>query len=292
MLRQTSTLAIIAALAATPAAAQTMMQNDTGTMQPGATQPGTMQPGTMQSGTMQGGSVVGEAGTLEADVVELSAWNTDELYTGGMSAEDFIDEVEVVGAAGEEIGDVEDIIVGSDGRVIAVVAEIGGFIDLGDTHVAIPWDEIEATAGMESIVVPFTEDTIDDYDVAETGYGAFDEVDVTGAVAGRDVAVGIDDQPLGPRAFRVSELIGDYARIRGADGETYSNDGYVDDLIIQDGQVTAVIVNATAAYGRGAYAYPYYPYSSGYGYGPYYDMPYGESEIGDAEPFAYDRLGE
>lgn len=284
MLRQTSTLAILAALAATPAAAQTTMQNDT--MQPGAMQPGAMQPGTMQDG-----SVVGEAGTIEAEVIELSAWNTDELYTGGMSAEDFIDEVDVVGAGGDEIGDVEDLIIGSDGRVIAVVAEIGGFIDIGDTHVAIPWDEIEATAGMDEIVVPFTEETIDDYDVAE-GYGVYDEIDVTGAVAGQKVTAGIDDQPLGPRAFRVSELIGDYARVRGGDGETYSNYGYVDDVIIRDGQVAAVVVNATAAFGRGYYAYPYYPYGYGTGYGPYYDMPYGEAEIGDAEPFEYERLGE
>ena len=273
MLKRTSTIAIVAAMAAAPAFAQ-----DTQAVDP-----------------------VNQAGTLEApEIVALEGWNTDEWYGSGWSAEEFIDEFEVYGAAGEEIGDVEDIIIGSDGEVLAVVAEIGGFIDIGDTHVAVPWSEIELGYEDEAITIPVTEENVDEYGVYdEDWYGLGDEVAVTGSVSEQEVVGGLDDAELGPRAYRASEVIGDYARIRGAD-DTPQNYGYVNDLIISEGQVQAVVVNPDMAYGRGYYAYPYYGpygydagYGPGYGYGtgPYYDLPYGETEVGEAEPFEYEGMG-
>ncbi|GGK41828.1 PRC-barrel domain-containing protein [Salinarimonas ramus] len=269
---RTSTLAIVAALAASPALAQT------------ATETVDLE----------------QAGTLETpEVVALSGWNTDEFYGSGWSAEEFIDEYEVYGIGGEEIGDVEDIIVGADGEVIAVVAEIGGFIDIGDTHVAVPWSEIELAYGDRAITIPVTEDNIDEYGVYGRGYAFGDGMDVTGSVADQQVVAGIDDQELGPRAYRVSEVIGDYARIRGAD-DTPQNYGYVNDVIISEGRVQAVVVNPDSTYGRGYYAYPYYgPYGygagygtgMGYGTGTYYDLPYREDEMGEMTPFEYEGLG-
>lgn len=277
MLKRTSSLALVAAMMATPSLAQ-----DTRTLDP-----------------------INQAGTLETqEVIALPGWDTDEWYRSGWSAEEFIDEYEVYGATGEEIGDVEDIIVGADGEVIAVVAEIGGFIDIGDTHVAVPWNEIELAYGDQAITIPVTEENIDDYGVFGEGYygadyGVGDDVAATGAVMDEQVVTGLDDAELGPGAYRASEVIGDYARLRGAD-DTPVNYGYVNDLIISDGRVQAVVVNADRGYGGGYYAYPYYgPYgygagygaNYGYGSGSYYDLPYAEDEIGEAEPFEYEGMG-
>ncbi|MGJ3261658.1 MAG: PRC-barrel domain-containing protein [Salinarimonas sp.] len=276
MLKRTSTLALLAAMAAAPALAQNAQ------VEPMA----------------QGGTLAAE------NIVAMQDWRYDEMYAGGMSAEEFIDEYDVYGAAGEDIGDVEDVIVGADGRILAVVAEIGGFIDIGDTHVAVPWDEVEMSIADEAITIPITEDTIDDYDVFGRGYfggdyGVGEEVAATGAVVEQEVVTGLDDAALGPRAYRVSEIIGDYARIRGED-DTPRNYGYVNDVILSEGRVQAIVVSAGGAYGRGYYAYPYYgPYgygadygtNYGYGTGPYYDLPYGESEVRGAERFDYERLG-
>ncbi|WP_349370168.1 PRC-barrel domain-containing protein [Salinarimonas sp.] len=283
MLKRTSTIAIIAAMAAAPAMAQ-----DTTTVDP-----------------------VSQAGTLTAEnVVSLEGWAYDDLYAGGMSAEEFIDEYDVYGAAGEDIGDVEDVIVGADGSILAVVAEIGGFIDIGDTHVAVPWGEIEMNAAEQAITIPVTEENVENYGLYGEGYAFREDVAATGSV-GEEVVAGLDDAELGPRAYRVSEVIGDYVRIRDEDGETtdaaaaddammmgrpgypgragYRDYGYVNDVIIADGRVQAVVVNPDLAYGRGYYAYPYYsPYN--YGYGPYYDLPYGEDEVGAVEPFEYERM--
>ena len=93
----------------------------------------------------------------DAPVVALGDWRYDDLYTNGVSARDLIDR-EVYGQTGDEIGDVEDILIGSDGQVRSIVAEVGGFWDIGDTHVSIPLNRVDMSNGQ--IVVPITEDTV------------------------------------------------------------------------------------------------------------------------------------
>ena len=220
----------------------------------------------------------------DAEVIALSQWSYDDLYAGGISAEEFIDEMDVYDPTGEEIGDVEDILIGPDGRVLAIVAEVGGFWDIGDTHVSIPYDQVEMATDGEGVVVPVTEETVDDYG----NWG--DAWSTTGVDnVGEEIAAGIDDLAL-PRAWRASELIGDAARLTEDAG--YANYGYVNDLILRDGEVAAVVVNPATGYGGGYRAYPYYGYGWGWNAGaPYYDMPYAEEDIGDVEDFDYDRLG-
>lgn len=43
-----------------------------------------------------------------------------------------------------------------------MVAEVGGFWDIGDTHVAVPWAQVDVQS-YDRIVVPVTEETVDDY---------------------------------------------------------------------------------------------------------------------------------
>lgn len=229
---------------------------------------------------------------LEADVIALSEWRYDDIYRDGFSAEEFIDEREVLSTNGENIGDVEDLIADMDGRIIAVIAEVGGFWDMGDTHVAIPFDQVDIRAA--GIIVPITEDTVDNYDL-------FDTEHMTAAEVSDGLVGGVDNAATGARSFRISELIGDYARLSdgGIDVGTNAarvnaprNYGYVNDVIIRDGEIAAVVVNPATGYGTpGYYAYPYY--GRGYGFepgAPYYDTQYTQDEIGDLEPFEYGRM--
>lgn len=219
-----------------------------------------------------------------AEVISLAEWNYEDLYAGGISADDFIDEMQVYDQTGEDIGDVEDILIGPDGGVLAIVAEVGGFWDIGDTHVSVPFDQVEMAEAGDGVVVPVTEETVDDYG----NWG--DAWTTTGAGnVGDEVAAGIDDVAL-PRAWRASELIGDYARL--TEGEGFANYGYVNDLVLRDGQVAAVVVQPDRGYGAGYRAYPYYGYGRGWYPGtPYYDMPYTADETVEMEEFDYDRLG-
>lgn len=229
------------------------------------------------------------AQTLEADqIVALEDWDPDELYTGGLSVERLMDEFEVYGPTGDDIGSVENVLIGADGRVLSIIAQVGGFWDIGDTHVNVPWDQVEIGAD-ERVVIPVTEETVDDYSVfADEVISA---IDATGSVE----VVDDDVEPVG-RVWRATDLIGDYARLRQDTG--YANYGYVNDVLIRNGEVAAVIVNPDVGMWReegvydGPYAYPYYGY--GYGWNPganYYDLPYARDEVAGMEPFEYDRLG-
>lgn len=53
----------------------------------------------------------------------------------------------VVSAAGEAIGDVEDLIVGPDGRIAGVVVGVGGFLDVGEKDVAFEMARLERATG-------------------------------------------------------------------------------------------------------------------------------------------------
>lgn len=211
--------------------------------------------------------------------VALADWNYDEIYSNGWSAEEFIDEVDVTGADGAEIGDIENILIGEDGRIVSVVAEVGGFIDIGDSHISVPWEDVTVAEDGEEISVPVDQDNMERYSLfGESGYFSMPEGMVAEQVS--------DELQTGPRVWKATELIGDYAVLDG-DVTAY---GYVDDLIFDEqGMLMAVVVDPAVA--NGLYAYPYYGY--GYGFHPgntYYRLPYAGEEVEIVTPFDETRM--
>ncbi len=45
-----------------------------------------------------------------------------------------------------DIGEIEDVILSKDGQMIGIVAEVGGFLDIGDKHVMIGVDDVRLVA--------------------------------------------------------------------------------------------------------------------------------------------------
>ena len=170
---------------------------------------------------------------------------------------------------------------GIDFQGFELNSDVGGLWDIGDTHVNVPWDEIDFRAGGDGIAVPVMEETVDDY----TDYP--DEM-IARSGATEDVQPVGDDPLTGERVWRATELIGDYTRIREEDGPR--NYGYVDDIIVRDGEVQAVMVRPSTGWGTpGVYGYPYYGYDYGWQPGlPYYDLPYGREDVATMDPVDYD----
>ena len=206
----------------------------------------------------------------------LADWNYGEVAGDGWSVIQLL-ESDVYGAEGEDLGDVEDVVFGPDGQVISLVAEVGGFLDIGDTHVSVPWDQVEMTDPTEGAMIPVTEDNVGQFDAVE--YAG-----VPGTELEEEITPGLDDVGLAGRAWRANELIGDYARLTGED--PFQNYGFVSDIIVRNGQIVAAIVNASAEYGGGFYGYPAHAdYARGWTPGgPYYDMPYTVQDIENIEP--------
>lgn len=181
-------------------------------------------------------------------VFDLEDWSYEPLYSSGVRSIDATFGEDVYGIGSSEIGNVEDLVMNDGGEVIALIAEVGGFWDIGDTHVSVPWDQVTITED-ERIEIPVTEDSIDEFDL-------FDYSGLAPTGIDEEMVAGVDDVPLGENFWRASDLIGDYVRIVNEDG-TWRNFGYVTDMLVEDGQVTATIVHGTGSYRPNAYAFPF-----------------------------------
>jgi hypothetical protein len=62
--------------------------------------------------------------------------------TGDMSAKKLIG-TNIKNGQNETIGEVEDLLVGKDGKVEGVIVSVGGFLGLGERRVALTWDKLE-----------------------------------------------------------------------------------------------------------------------------------------------------
>jgi len=54
----------------------------------------------------------------------------------------------VYNAAGQSIGDMKDVLIDRDGKVVAVVIGVGGFLGLGEKNVAVDYDFLKANGGI------------------------------------------------------------------------------------------------------------------------------------------------
>ncbi|HEY9120218.1 MAG TPA: PRC-barrel domain-containing protein [Marinobacter sp.] len=211
------------------------------------------------------------------DVKKISEWNYDSLYEGGGIRADNLMDTEVFGPEGEEIGSVENVIIGEGDRIVAVIAQVGGFWDMGDTHVAVPWEEVELTD--DGVQIPVSEDNADDYGVFENEHVTKEELQYTTQVD--------DDVETGYRTWKLTDFLDDYASLEGGVGY-----GYVENVIFsKDGQMEAVVIQADSAFGGDDYAYPFYGYDYNWdpGYATY-ELPYDENEVNELETFDYDQF--
>lgn len=256
---------------------------------------------------------VTEIEATSAEAMDLSTWNYDDLYANGISIEQMIG-ADVYGPEGDDIGNVQNVLFNMEGQVLSVVAEIGGFLDIGDTHVNIPWDMVSAETWADGIVIPFTEDEVDAY-IADASYygtsdefyrandglmGADDGLLGTGVADGQEQVVGgqeiaevggdgFGQVETGPNVWRASDLLNNTARLR--DGEAYANYGLVSDIVVRDGQIAGMLVTPDASFGAtgGMYGYPYAG-NAGWTRGAdgtmgTYDLPYDRTQAEMIQPF-------
>jgi sporulation protein YlmC with PRC-barrel domain len=200
----------------------------------------------------------------EAAVPEIRNWDISSLYRNTWSADEMIG-TQVRGGDGNDIGEVKDIVLDRKGAVTHVVVEVGGFLDIGDQHIGVPWTDVRIGRGMNWIQVPLREIENGTYSL----YGA--------VPSGEDIT-------LPGNKWRANELMGDYASLNDL-----PRFGLVVDLLFNEsGQVQAVIVDrAAGGWGRGGwYAFPF----TGYAPADYtHHLPYTRAQT-ERLAFDYDRL--
>lgn len=117
-----------AALLATPVLAQTSTQ----------TRPASPPPAVPNTTTGSGGSATMSANSFITQR-EPGVFRASELI--GM---------DVRGANNEDIGEVGDVLIDRSGQARAVVIDVGGFLGIGETHVAIPMQSLQFRSGQQN----------------------------------------------------------------------------------------------------------------------------------------------
>lgn len=94
-------------------------------------------------------------------------WNEREVHNG-ISLNRLVG-MDVRGKNGKSIGEVHNVIVTGQGRISAVVVESGGFMDIGDRHFRIPFEQVQFGRDMDHVIVPLSQQTAQQYRDRATG---------------------------------------------------------------------------------------------------------------------------
>lgn len=81
---------------------------------------------------------------------------------GAVYADDVIGKNVKTRGSGDEVGEVNDLIIGDDGQIIGVVVTTGTILGLGGQEVSLTWDQLEHTIEDDDSVfyVDIDEDTL------------------------------------------------------------------------------------------------------------------------------------
>lgn len=202
----------------------------------------------------------------------------DRIYETGRSAVAFIEDRDVYGANGEDIGEVEDLVVASDGSIQSVVVETDGFYGIGERIISIPLERVEGgmIGGEPAVRVPLRADEV-------TGLSAaFD-----------DLASVFSTETTEPRPslWRVSRQVGSIVRTTVPDPDERAI-AYVDDFVIEGGEISGVVIIPAGPVGfEGKRVLPYDGVAEGWDPAAgTYRVPYTIAEIAEMPRLDYGRL--
>ncbi|MGF1506211.1 MAG: PRC-barrel domain-containing protein, partial [Anaerolineae bacterium] len=160
--------------------------------------------------------------------------------------------------ADEGVGNVENLIADFETNEIAhAIVEVGGFLDIGDTEVVVPWDSFTWDAENETFILPVSRDVIEnapvfddtewtngapgaDWDAEHTAYWDDVEYEDVGAMDDDDAMANGDVTAVA----RASELLGTRFRLPDADATFNVDTVQVEDILFSaDGAIQYVVID-------------------------------------------------
>jgi sporulation protein YlmC with PRC-barrel domain len=79
----------------------------------------------------------------------------ETLTSGQISASKLLDET-VMNEANESVGDVNDVLLPTDGKIASVVVGVGGFLGMGEKNVLLPFDNLKFARDSDNDLVVTT----------------------------------------------------------------------------------------------------------------------------------------
>jgi sporulation protein YlmC with PRC-barrel domain len=194
---------------------------------------------------------------------ETSATGTVAAPAGAVDAQELIGR-NIQNAAGETVGEIKNVVIDQDGKVRYVVAGVGGFLGMGEKHVALSWDELTIAENGETVTAAVTKEQLQALpehsfppDVKSgTVYSYDEDVKVNPYIAERDVP---STEPMTPgeqttaletvsvAGIAASKLVG--ADVSNPQGESI---GEVNEVILDDGgQAEGLLIDVGGFLGVG-----------------------------------------
>ncbi len=83
------------------------------------------------------------SGEQRADQQRAAEQFMSRKPAGALYADDVIGKTVKHRGSGDDVGEIQDLIIGEDGRIVGVVIKSGGFLGLGGQNVGLGWNHIE-----------------------------------------------------------------------------------------------------------------------------------------------------
>ena len=77
----------------------------------------------------------------DAPAIEVVERNSATAFSGDVSAKELLGK-NVVNAVNDSIGTINDVRIDRQGKVVAVIVGVGGFLGIGEKDVALPYDQL------------------------------------------------------------------------------------------------------------------------------------------------------
>jgi sporulation protein YlmC with PRC-barrel domain len=88
-------------------------------------------------------------------LAQAPSQENDLRQVRGLSAAELIG-APVRSADGNEVGEIQDLLLSSDGQVVTAVVSVGGFLDIADRLVAVPYSDVRLWSDTRTLAIPLT----------------------------------------------------------------------------------------------------------------------------------------
>jgi sporulation protein YlmC with PRC-barrel domain len=107
-------------------------------------------------------SMLASSSSASPQVGDVDIGSLKALNVGSLKAED-LKGTDVISPSGQKLGDIDDFVLASGGKIDAVIVEFGGFLGLGTKHVAVAYQGLKFMTGRNGeryLVVNVTKDQL------------------------------------------------------------------------------------------------------------------------------------
>ena len=104
------------------------------------------------------------------DITGGAVYTTNEANDEGWDTTTTYD---AVGTDWNQIGEIEDLILSPEGQMVGIVAEVGGFLDIGDAHVVLAVEDLNLVAvddATYAYVTRYNEEDLESMEGVDEGF--------------------------------------------------------------------------------------------------------------------------